>query len=373
MKKIFLGLITLSIIVFCTGAVISDEHTSGRIDCSECHTCDRPTTKEPCLIVCPRTAAAHNVGKHSLGEAPDSMVLSSLENLYGPVSFDHKQHAEMSEMGFDCATCHHYSPANEIPPCRECHPAEGVSVNLSQPNLKGAYHRQCLSCHREWSHETKCVVCHAPEQLITDGEMTEDPTDIIGISHPVITVPSKEIYTTPYEKGPIVTFYHNEHVDLFDLKCANCHQDENCGYCHHFEKTTPTAKTMEEIHAVCNDCHLKDKCSKCHGLEEKPPFTHDVAGWKLSKYHTDLECRNCHPTGKRISTLNDNCNNCHAGWDQTNFRHTVVGLQLDEIHMELDCGDCHEDLHYHQKPGCDNCHDDDRDYKKEPPGELLSM
>ncbi len=371
MKTILLGLLTLMFIVGSMSNVNSHEHPLRHLDCSECHTCDRPTAKEPCLIACPRIAAAHSTSKHSLKEAPDSMVLNTLENLYGPVAFNHKQHAEMSEMGFDCATCHHYSPAGEIPSCNECHPAEGISVNLSQPNLKGAYHRQCLGCHREWNHETKCIVCHEPERFTGAEDVVQDPTDILGISHPVITVPTKKVYDTPYDKGPKVTFYHNEHVDLFDLKCVDCHQEENCGYCHHLGKTTPVVKTMEEVHSICNDCHLEDKCSKCHGYEEKPPFTHDVSGWHLSKYHTDLECRNCHPTGKRISTMNGDCTNCHAGWNQSNFRHSVVGLQLDETHLEFECEDCHADLHYHQTPTCDNCHDDDHNYKKEPPGERL--
>ena len=366
-------LLTALLIVANIGRTSVSEQSLEKLDCKQCHNCDRPTDKEPCLKVCPRTAAAHSISPHSINEAPDSMVLATLENLYGPVIFDHKQHAEMSEMGLECATCHHYSPEGRIPPCGECHQAEGVSVNLSQPNLKGAYHRQCLSCHREWSHETKCVVCHVSVRIASESGSPQDPTDIIGISHPVITVPTKKVYVTPYAKGPKVTFYHSEHIELFDLKCVNCHEQENCGYCHHFEKTTPVAKTMEEVHSICNDCHLKDKCDKCHGQTEKPPFTHDVSGWNLSKYHKYLECRNCHPTGQRISTMNGECTTCHSGWNQGNFRHSVVGLQLDEIHMELECSDCHIDLHYHKEPQCGECHDDNRDFHNDPPGELLSL
>ena len=30
------------------------------------------------------------------------------------------------------------------------------NADLRMPNLKGAYHRQCLNCHRDWAHENEC-------------------------------------------------------------------------------------------------------------------------------------------------------------------------------------------------------------------------
>ena len=277
-------------------------------------------------------------------------------------------------MGLHCATCHHYSPPGHIPACRECHGTEANPGNLRQPTLNGAYHRQCLSCHREWSHDTKCVVCHLPteDKLQTAAA---DSTDIMGIPHPVITVPEKKIYYTPFDEGEIVTFYHSQHVEMYGLLCVNCHRQENCGSCHDLNKPVisvgPGDKSMEEVHAVCSDCHADDDCGKCHDTREKPPFSHTLTGWGLGRFHERLECRACHPTGKPIARLESRCVNCHAGWNQDNFQHAVTGLQLDETHSEAECADCHIELMYEQPPVCSECHDDDWTIPDVLPGTLV--
>ncbi len=339
-----------------------------KVNCKECHTCDVPTFREPCLKSCPRTEMVHQQSKHQLADAPDSMLLDELIDLYQPVHFNHKVHASMSQMNLDCGTCHHYSPPGQVAPCKDCHSVTAESSDLRKPNLKGAYHRQCLSCHREWSHDTKCVVCHTPKEGGAMETLANDPTDIIGVSHPVITVPMKKVYTTPYSTGPVVTFQHKEHVDVFGFKCVNCHKQENCGNCHDIQNTSPAVKTQEQVHAICNDCHKADQCAKCHDTKERPGFTHNTTGWPLNPYHNKLDCWACHPTGKRISKLSPMCANCHAGWSQENFRHAVVGLQLDEVHSQLDCTDCHVDRKYSEDPKCSDCHDDGRTADKAPPG-----
>ena len=342
------------------------------LDCSSCHSCEEPTIQDPCLKACPRHAAMQKTGQHQLSEAPDTIMLAEIADQFQPVRFNHKLHAEMAEMGQDCATCHHYSPEDEIPPCKECHGGEANPTNLRQPSLKGAYHRQCLSCHREWSHDTKCVVCHLPAEGSGVAAMGYDSTDIIGISHPVITEPEKKVYHTPYEEGPVVTFYHEEHIELFDLRCVDCHQEENCSYCHDLQKPAQLAKTQEEVHAMCNNCHLNDACSKCHDTKERPGFTHATTGWELGRYHQDLDCRACHPTGKRISRLSNDCVACHGGWNQENFDHAVTGLRLDELHQMMECEDCHVDLQFTQTPDCTACHDDGRTAEFAPPGDWVN-
>lgn len=340
--------------------------------CLECHTCDTPSTVNPCLLPCPRFAAVETTTVHTLPESPDTVVLDLLTDLYQAVQFNHRLHANMAQMGDDCATCHHYSPPGQIPPCRECHSSTRSEVNLEQPSLKGAYHRHCLSCHREWSHETKCVVCHLPISGRAMAPNGFDSTDIMGVSHPVITEPDKRVYQTPYQEGPVVTFYHSEHVDLFGLRCVDCHREESCGRCHDITKPARYVKTDEEIHATCNNCHREDECAKCHSTKELPAFSHEITGWPMSRYHRQLDCRACHPTGRRIARLNNDCNNCHRGWNSGNFDHAVTGLVLDEMHRELDCSDCHPGGRLGAKPGCDDCHDDGRTAATHPPGRWLS-
>jgi len=313
----------------------------------------------------------HQTSRHELGEAPDSMVLDALSNLYQPVYFGHGQHANMAAMDRDCATCHHFSPPGKIPSCEACHAPNGKSDDLTKPNLKGAYHRQCLSCHREWSSSTKCIACHMPNENEALSFAGSDPTDNIGKSHPVITEPVTRAYKTPYEKGPIVTFQHKEHVELFGFRCVDCHNQESCGSCHDIRKEARRTRTQEEIHAICNGCHASAPCNKCHDTKERPGFSHNNTGWPLSRYHKQLDCWSCHPAGRRISRLGRMCVNCHANWNQETFRHAVTSLVLDDVHAALDCSDCHNDYRYEQEPVCSDCHDDGRTAHTAPPGERV--
>ncbi len=342
------------------------------IDCTNCHDCSEPRPQDPCLKPCPSLTMTHMTSKHQLSEAPETLLLDKIKEQYQPVTFNHKLHASMAEMGSDCATCHHFSPPGRIPRCSECHGAESNPANLRQPTLKGAYHRQCLSCHREWSHDTKCVLCHLP----VDGKVTfdgkQDTTDIIGIPHPIITEPIRKVFQTPYKDGPVVTFHHKEHIELFDLACVNCHKKENCSYCHDLQKPARLAKSQEQVHAICNDCHAKDRCAKCHDTKERPGFSHGATGWALTGHHHDLACRACHPTGKKITRISKSCVNCHAGWQPGNFSHVITGLRLDETHADFDCESCHLNLAYDEPPDCSTCHDDGRTYKDAPPGEFVA-
>ena len=52
--------------------------------------------------------------------------------------------------------------------CSSCHESSRKREDVSIPDLKGAYHRQCMDCHREWSHETGCNSCHTPKKDLKD-------------------------------------------------------------------------------------------------------------------------------------------------------------------------------------------------------------
>jgi len=352
-------------------AAVAKSATMGEISrppCSDCHLCANPTMDNPCLKSCMRSSH-RTVSTHKPTEGPGLIVLGTRGNLYEPVRFDHSIHANMGDINGGCSNCHHYSPKGKFPPCRDCH---SQPQTMGQPGLKGAYHRQCMGCHRDWSHSTACANCHAPLGSVSSG-LSQAGARMSDIDQHTIIKPAKRVYHTPYTEGATVTFYHNEHVDLFGLECTSCHQRESCGYCHDRAATTAAKKTEEEIHAICNDCHQGDSCDKCHGDKEKPPFQHDPAHWRLGEYHRQLDCASCHPTGKRISQMNADCNSCHEGWDSENFVHAVTGLKLDENHVDLDCGDCHVDRRFHDIPDCTGCHDDDRAAKTNPPGTRLNL
>lgn len=340
--------------------------SGSHVSCGDCHTCSTPTAEAPCLRRCPRFSKT--VVSHSPEEGPSVVILDQLSDIYVPVIFPHKLHAQMAGMAEGCVVCHHHSPAGHIPPCRECHGGPSNPQNLDQPSLKGAYHRQCMSCHREWSHDTECTVCHARKTAEVKLVEITDTTDIMGLLHPNIEEPDKRIYQTSYNGGTVVTFHHKEHIHLFGFKCVDCHQEEGCSRCHDIERETALTKSLEEHHEPCASCHDMNRCGYCHAKEETKGFNHARVGWPLSRYHQNLECRACHPAGRKIGKLDRDCVACHSDWTTGIFKHGVTGLVLDEIHGEMDCADCHVDRKFDRKPSCANCHDDGRAHPESSPG-----
>jgi len=338
--------------------------------CSDCHICFTPNKKDPCLRSCPRlsrTAIAH-----SPEEGPEVVILNQLEDLFEPVIFAHKLHAQMTQMGGGCEVCHHYSPKGHIPPCRQCHGGFLNPVDLRQPGLKGAYHRQCLNCHKEWSHSTECAVCHLKKAPGDPAIGHVDSTDIIGIYHPHISMPDRWIYQTSYEQGSAVIFHHKEHVDLFGIKCVSCHREESCSRCHEMGgKQERLARTPEEHHKPCISCHAMKRCQICHTAGGAEYFDHARTGWPLNRYHQGLRCRKCHPSGEKTSKPDRDCIACHGKWSTETFKHSVTGLTLDEIHQQMDCGNCHLESKFGKKPSCANCHDDGRTYPQSRPGTTM--
>ncbi len=119
-------------------------------------------------------------------DAPESVTIDYLQELYEGVEFDHWLHAEML---LDCTVCHHHTTGNSTTDdsCIRCHAnpetANDVSCSgcheekqsgkgrtsdsgnnlyhIDKPSLKGALHLQCVGCHQSESGPTECLDCHA--------------------------------------------------------------------------------------------------------------------------------------------------------------------------------------------------------------------
>ena len=257
-------------------------------------------------------------------KGPDVVLLSQLSRDYEPVIFAHRLHAQMSELTGGCAVCHHLNPAGRILACSDCHSAKQTGTIL-KPDLRGAYHRLCLECHREWNQNTKCELCHSVKTAQSPPVVVPASGDIMGILHPDVQTPVVKIFETPYPLGKLVTFPHQEHVQRFGFQCADCHHQEDCSDCHQPQAAAQHFKSLSEMHAVCARCHQTtggpQVCGRCHSDQQLPPFNHKQ-----------------------------------------------VGLVLSDDHQIASCTDCHVGARYHQKPTCSGCHGADLSYPAQLPG-----
>lgn len=260
---------------------------------------------------------------------PDVVLLGQLAALYEPVPFDHKAHAKMAQMWDGCVTCHHRTPQATagatastpaapgaalpsqdltagIPACRSCHAVALVDADIHMPALKGAYHRQCLNCHKEWMHENACEVCHRPHPAAGTKTVTPTRDDILGRMHPPIPEPETHLYRARYTPadGSNVLFRHKEHTVTFGLRCTVCHRHDNCSHCHDpkgdktAQKPLRPGLTWAESHGPCMGCHQQDRCRTCHykdGAQPPAEFAHAAhSGQELDTNHVKLACAQCH-------------------------------------------------------------------------------
>lgn len=355
--------------------------------CLRCHTCPVPTKENPCVLMCARLVGTPS----KVEDGPDIVILDQLVDQYLPVPFDHKGHARMAEMTRGCASCHHYTPEGMThPACRTCHDPGSAGTDIAKPGLKGAYHRQCLNCHKEWTDEKDCIKCHAPKtgtpSATPSGESAVSKDDLLGRMHPPIPEPDTEIYRADGRDsaGPLVIFRHREHVHRFGLACVECHHEENCTRCHtegngHKQRE----RTVEEHHKPCLACHTRDMepaagekaCKRCHWKpnDERPrSFDHADTGWPLSRYHEKRNCRDCHKSVP-FTKLERDCAKCHKNWSPDTFDHTITGQQLDEQHRDTDCSECHRDGNFTAPPACSECHDDTVKFPAKRPGPQVSQ
>jgi len=341
-------------------------HTQMNLDCKKCHVCDTPTKSNPCLIMCPRNSI--DMVSHSPKEGPDNIIIDMIDNdedLYGPANFTHKLHSEMSLMAGGCSICHHFNPPGKIVKCSTCHETSRKRTDLSIPDLKGAFHRQCMGCHKTWEEKSKCESCHQLNSHISESKQIAKMEKV----HPEISIPIKVIYETDSDEGNIVTYFHNDHSSLFGYECNDCHDQESCANCHAEIKLE---SIKPDIHDRCSTCHdTENNCNKCHKENISAPFSHKLkTGFALTDYHTGIGCISCHKTKNSFTGLNKNCTTCHID-KEGYFTHGITGIKLDETHVELDCENCHQINNYSKKPTCNECHDDDISFPNSIPGKRI--
>jgi hypothetical protein len=119
-------------------------------------------------------------------DAPETVTIDALANLYQPVEFSHKRHSKLApckdchhhttghqDMDPNCVRCHAHSPETATVSCKQCHTsrqfypeqvaaAENPNLyHIDKPGLKGAYHLNCVPCHVAKNAPSHCEGCHA--------------------------------------------------------------------------------------------------------------------------------------------------------------------------------------------------------------------
>ncbi|MEX1088978.1 MAG: cytochrome c3 family protein [Phycisphaeraceae bacterium] len=336
-----------------------------------------PTTAEPSTAAASAVVPSPTTAPVDYG--PDVVMLKELVNEYEPVPFEHKKHAAMAEMHGGCSTCHHSPPsrdadaaaaadadavpttqpavtvppitqdhASDTPACKSCHPVAAKDANIHMPSLKGAYHRQCLNCHRDWMGENACLICHK----VRDGStaMAKDPTpgDIVGRMHPPIPEPDERSFKARYTPaaGGQVLFRHKQHTVGYGIKCASCHRESNCISCHQKIGATSAgprpvqpARSWQASHEPCISCHRQARCNHCHyqdGQLPPPVFDHASTGQLLDKDHTDLACQQCHAGLRTAEAPSCGDSSCHREGKPVTFPEHRPGDKVSK--PEIDAG-----------------------------------
>lgn len=353
------------------------QHSMMPVDCKTCHACDYPTKNDPCLAACPRTSLI--TVQHSPSEAPAIVHMNDVKGDYGEVTFSHKVHAEMSSFSIGCEGCHHYNTTGPVVKCKTCHSENRKREDISLPDLEASYHRQCLNCHRQWNRNTDCQECHVQKGKDIEKIKQEKIVKYSSYQHPPLKEPKKIVYKTKQKGGKYVTFYHNEHTQLFNISCKSCHKNDNCINCHDVKikeikdgetRKTMTHKTFQQHHDPCFSCHKTDKCAKCHSDNPMSEFNHlSKTGFNLAPNHLNIGCNSCHKSGT-YKGLSRNCSSCHSNFVEGKFDHKRAGVELDEIHIDLSCSDCHKNKNFSVAPICDDCHEGFK-YPKNIPGKVV--
>ena len=367
MKNPLVLILIQHLFYFCLIAQVNKSglHTQMNMDCKQCHICDTPTKANPCLILCPRNKI--EIIRHSPEEGPENIIIDKVKNeqdMYKPSHFTHRLHSEMSLMAGGCSICHHFNPPGKIVSCSSCHEQKRNRSDLSKPDLKAAFHRQCMGCHKTWETNLECKNCHE----LNSAAKTRKQLSEVKYEHPKIVKPERIIYETKSNEGNFVTFYHNDH-ELFGNDCSDCHNQESCSTCH-AELKLESIKA--DIHDQCSNCHnTEEECTKCHSNKVENRFDHfKTTGFSLSNYHNEIICRSCHKIPNKFSGLDKDCSSCHQN-DEGYFNHKITGLELDENHYDAECVDCHQNNDFSNNPNCSECHDEEISFPRNLPGKRM--
>jgi hypothetical protein len=166
----------------CAGCHQGPNLATGERACKVCHGGPRPSLEEPPPLQAgfPQVAELAELPASSDDfpekvkidvlsdeyEASDMPHMKIVAKLDAPIRSSRLARQFHGTIDTTCAGCHHHSPVGERPPrCRACH-GESAAATLDKPDLKVAYHRQCIGCHIAMNIDKQgCTDCHASKEV----------------------------------------------------------------------------------------------------------------------------------------------------------------------------------------------------------------
>jgi hypothetical protein len=138
----------------------------------------------------------------------------------------------------------------------------------------------------------------------------------------------------------------------------------------------------------CKTCHSdhRGRDLKVIDLDIKK-FDHSITDFQLRGKHTDVECANCHVSGKKYreaplacnvchkkdddlkghkGSLGTKCADCHTenNWKEARFDHDKSRFALKDKHISVKCASCHKNSNFKDTPlTCNGCHKKDDELK----------
>ena len=173
----------------CAGChAMMPEKNFAQANCEKCHTVDKrairnlPMNKRAKTELARKTLKATSLSSAMISDdlIPETVTINTMMKEYKAAKFPHRRivkklaanmkkdkmanffHGEATNL---CTGCHHNSPASVQPPrCASCHGSSFKAEGDGRPGLKGAYHGQCITCHKlmkiEKPSATDCISCH---------------------------------------------------------------------------------------------------------------------------------------------------------------------------------------------------------------------
>jgi hypothetical protein len=180
-----------------------------------------------------------------------------------------------------------------------------------------------------------------------------------------------------------------------DDDCKQCHvkfdrkaQDGLCMDCH--KEIGADVRGKNGFHGksntqACRTCHTDHKGRDARIADfDKQKFDHALTDFTLRGKHPQVECGQCHASGKKFrdaprecmachkkddvhkGSLGPQCADCHteSNWKQARFDHDKSRFPLTGRHIDVKCVDCHKNSNFKETPRtCIGCHKKDDDLK----------